>query len=397
MPDIQVNRSKNGHRQLTPITDNQQPTTSNYYDMHVRKLLCLVALTFISLRTLSAQDIHFTQFDMAPLSMLNPGYIGKFQGTVRLGGIYRGQWASVLGGVGNQYSTPSLYVDAPIFRGFRKRDWIGLGIAFTNDKAGTGNLRRTTSLIGGAYHFALDKKGITTISASVQWGGTNSRADWDNFQFEDGLLKNPSQPYKPGNSADYSANQTNQKVQNKDLNAGLVLSTKLNKMMGMTLGFAMYHISKPDASLLGKGTPDPNNPNPPSGGGGNYEIARRSIAHGQFPIQINDRTTITPQFMYQTMSGHDEIQVQGMAGYLFNPEKDITLNFGIGYRLRDAVSPIVGAKVKNLRVGVAYDFRIAPELNTYSNYRGGFELAAYYIVKIYKPAVVKPKVLCPRY
>ncbi|HNG91008.1 MAG TPA: type IX secretion system membrane protein PorP/SprF, partial [Saprospiraceae bacterium] len=218
----------------------------------------------------------------------------------------------------------------------------------------------------------------------------------DKFRFEDGYLKNPGQPYSTGNSADFTANQTGEKTQAKESNAGIVLSSRLNKRMTVTVGYAMYHINKPQSSLLGKGKPDPSNPNPPTGGSGSYRLSRRSIAHGQFSIQMNDRMTITPQFMYQTMAGHDEIQVQGMMGYLFNPEKDITLNFGIGYRLRDAISPIVGAKIKNLRVGLAYDVNIS-DLNAYSNYRGGFELAAYYIIKIYKPAVVKPKVLCPRY
>jgi len=354
--------------------------------MHSRKLHVLAALFFLSLRALVAQDIHFTQFDMAPLSMLNPAYIGKFEGTVRLGGIYRGQWASVYG-AGNGYNTPSLYVDAPIIRGFRKRDWIGAGIAFTRDNAGTGNFRRTTSLIGASYHFALDKKLNNVLSASYQWGGVNSRVDWDRFRFEDGYLKNPGQPYSTGNSADYTANQSGEKKQYKDMNAGIVLTSRLNKRMTATLGYAMYHINTPRANILSDTT---------SGGGTNTDLSRRSIAHGQFAIQINDRTTLTPQFMFQTMAGHDEIQVQALAGYLFNPEKDITLNFGIGYRMRDAISPIVGAKIKNLRVGLAYDVNIS-DLNNYSNYRGGFELAAWYIIKIYKPAVVKPKVLCPRY
>jgi hypothetical protein len=56
----------------------------------------------------------------------------------------------------------------------------------------------------------------------------------------------------------------------------------------------------------------------------------------------------------------------------------------------------VGAQYKNLRVGLAYDINVS-DLNQVSNYRGGFELAANYIIKIYKPAIVKPKVLCPRF
>jgi hypothetical protein len=36
-------------------------------------------------------------------------------------------------------------------------------------------------------------------------------------------------------------------------------------------------------------------------------------------------------------------------------------------------------------------------LSADTNLRGGFELAASYIIRIYKPAVVKTKVLCPRF
>ena len=96
------------------------------------------------------------------------------------------------------------------------------------------------------------------------------------------------------------------------------------------------------------------------------------------------------------MNKQDEIVVQGLAGYLFNPEKDITLNFGLGYRLGDAINLLAGAKIKSLTVGVAYDVNTS-SLNNDTRYRGGFEIAANYIIKIYKKATVKPKILCPRF
>ncbi|MCB0576411.1 MAG: type IX secretion system membrane protein PorP/SprF, partial [Saprospiraceae bacterium] len=73
--------------------------------MHVRKLLFLFTLVLL-VSNLSAQDIHFTQFYMSPLTT-NPAMSGKFEGTVRIGGIYRGQWASVLSG-SDSYKTPSV-------------------------------------------------------------------------------------------------------------------------------------------------------------------------------------------------------------------------------------------------------------------------------------------------
>ena len=67
-----------------------------------------------------------------------------------------------------------------------------------------------------------------------------------------------------------------------------------------------------------------------------------------------------------------------------------------GKTLRDAVQALVGMRYKALNVGLAYDINVS-NLNTVSRYRGGFELAANYIIKIYKPAIIKPKVLFPRF
>lgn len=353
--------------------------------MRVRKLLFLFAAT-LCLNDLLAQDIHFTQFYMSPMTM-NPSSAGRFEGTLRIGGIYRGQWSSVVGG-SNSYKTPSLWVDAPIIRGIRKQDWIGVGLMFFSDKAGQIGLKHSAAKLGATYHLALGKKNTTVISLGGQYG-KGSRKVGDDFKFDDywdnGGNFNPGNT-KEGNVVD-DASYT-------DIDAGITLSAKLNKQMDFNIGFAMFHINEGKYSLVGRsdtGSTLPTNPV-----AGDAEIPRRSVFHGQFNAALNNRWSLNPTFQYQTMSGADEIQVQALMGYLFNPEKDITFNFGLGYRLSDAVQALLGAKYKDLRVGLAYDINTS-DLNNASNYRGGFEIAANYIVKIYKPAVIKPKVLCPRF
>ncbi len=357
----------------------------NNPNMHVRKLLSLFAAILL-LNSLAAQDIHFTQFYMSPMTM-NPAMSGKFEGTVRIGGIYRGQWASVVGG-GDSYKTPSFWADAPIIRGIRKQDWIGVGLMFFADKAGEVGLKHSAAKLSATYHLAFGKKNTTVLSVGGQYG-KGSRKLGDDFRFEDGYGNSPD--YVPslsqdGNVAD-DANFT-------DIDAGINLASKLNKQMDFNIGFAMFHINEGKYSLVGRS--DTSGPAPTNPTGGNARIPRRMLLHGQFNAALNDRWSLNPAFQYQTMSGADEIQLQGLLGYLFNPEKDITFNFGLGYRMRDAVQAILGAKIKDLRVGLAYDINTS-DLNAASNYRGGFELAANYIIKIYKPAVIKPKVLCPRF
>jgi type IX secretion system PorP/SprF family membrane protein len=336
--------------------------------MHIRTLLILLA-GFFACESVQAQDIHFTQYNMTPLT-LNPGNTGKFEGTARIGGIYRSQWTSIADTKG--YGTPGLYVDAPIIRGFRKRDWVGLGANFNADQAGTLTIKRSSFALSGAYHLALDRKGNTYLSIGGQYG-SESRKLGGESRFEDQIL-NPTS----GGSADPYA-MGDPKANFSDINGGVTLSSRLNTRMDMTLGFAMFHIGEPNYSLIG-----------------GSKWPRRSVLHGQFNAALTDKWSMSPSFMYQTMAGFDEIMLQGLAGYLLNPEKDITLHFGLGYRLRDAVNALLGMQYKDLRVGLAYDINTS-DLNNATNYRGGFEIAANYIIKIYKPAKIEPKILCPRF
>ena len=353
--------------------------------MHVRKLLFLLT-ALLCVSALSAQDIHFTQFYMSPMTM-NPSMAGKFEGTVRIGGIYRGQWSSVVGG-GDSYKTPSLFVDAPIIRGIRKQDWIGVGLTFFSDKAGELGLKHSAAKLGATYHLALGKKRTTVLSLGGQYGKV-SRKLGDDRRYEDGY--DPSGQYVPSISQEGNVVDDTDYT---DIDAGINISAKLNKRMDFIFGYSMYHINEGKYSLVGRsdtGSTTPTNPT-----AGNAEIPRRSIIHGQFNAALDDRWSINPAFQYMSMNGADEIQIQALGGYLFNPEKDITLNFGLGYRMRDALQVIAGMKYKDLRVGLAYDINTS-DLNAASNYRGGFEIAVNYIVKIYKPAVIKQKVLCPRF
>jgi type IX secretion system PorP/SprF family membrane protein len=340
--------------------------------MHVRNLLPLFAFLCFAGGALRAQDIHFTQYNMSPLT-LNPALVGGFEGSLRIGGIYRGQWASVLGS-SNQYKTPSIWADAPIIRGFRRNDWVGVGFSFFNDKAGTGNFRRTTSKLGAAYHLALDKKGKTVLALGAQYGRGSWRIDGDLLKFESDLLKSTTpEPFKNVGSDD--------KATFADIDAGVTLTSVLNKRMNIRLGFAMQHLTEPKITW---------------GGGGGARIPRRALLHGQFNAALTDRFSITPSFLFQTMGGADEIVLQGLGNFLFDERRGITFNFGLGYRMKDALQAIIGGSYKDWQVGLAYDINTS-DLNAASNFRGGFELAANRIIRIYKPAKIKTKVLCPRF
>jgi type IX secretion system PorP/SprF family membrane protein len=363
--------------------------------MHLKKLQFSLLFLLLVTSCITAQDIHFTQYNMSQMT-LNPANTGGFEGTVRIGGIYRSQWTSVL--KSNQYETPSLWVDAPIIRGFRRNDWIGVGLMLFQDRVGAGSLVHSANKLGAAYHLGLGKGGKTVLTLGGHYGQETYRVgDPENFRFGDGLSRGnfmDDDDYKSftgtGTGGAPGSGNEDPRSNFSDFDAGIALTSKLNKTTDFKFGFAVFHLGQPRFGLPtgggGGGTP----------GTGSFRQPRRYVTTGVFNIKTSDRMTISPSFIFQTMNKQDEIMVQGLAGYLFDPEKDITLQAGLGYRLGDAINLIVGAKKKGLTVGLAYDVNTSG-LNNDTRNRGGFEIAANYVVKIYKKAVVKPKLLCPRF
>ncbi len=347
--------------------------------LRFRHLLASLAILIFSTSAF-AQDIHFTQYNMSPLT-LNPSLTGAFEGTFRVGGLYRDQWRSV---TSSQFVTPSVYVDAPVFRGIGKNDWIGVGAVLVNDKAGTVSYTNTIIMGNIAYHLALGSKGKTVVSLGLQGGIIQKRIDKSNAEFADELALGGA----TGTSADLNT-ITNDKLTYGDFNTGISLNSVLNKNMDFNVGFSLFHLAQPNYSVyldpIAVGLPDDET-----------RLPRRIVGHATFNADLAPKWTLSPTVLYQTISGADEVMIQTMAGYHFNVEKDVTLRFGAGYRLSDAAQAMLGFDYKGLRLGVAYDVNVST-LDPATNNRGGFEVAASYIAKIFKTPVVKPVIFCPRF
>ena len=99
----------------------------------MKRIKHLVVIVFAVLGTISmsAQDIHFSQFYLSPLN-LNPAMTGVMNCNVRLVGNYRNQWSSVLKSYA--YNTYSVSYDQRVPVG--RHDFFGIGGTFWGDKAG---------------------------------------------------------------------------------------------------------------------------------------------------------------------------------------------------------------------------------------------------------------------
>ena len=359
-------------------------------------LIVLLSLCF-SL-TAGAQDTHFTLHDYNPL-WLNPAQTGAFSGTVRVGGIYRGQWFTL-----NGMSTPSAYVDAPIIRGLRPYDWIGVGANLISDKAGVGadlGLQSTYFGFSAAYHLALDNQRRNVVTLGAQYGSTSYGLDLENSGLRQQLTIDPSLGGGGLTQGELVAGGMSEMIDDmsySSINAGLMLRSVLDPAKNnlLEVGVSMFHIGGPEKeSLIPEPTDSSGIDSTTVGAFDREDLNRRSTlrGHARLDLEVNEDWRFQPSIYAQTSASVTSVSVQAWGSRRLKP--DVNLRLGLGYRTGDAAQVLVGLDYQQLRAALSYDLTLssAREIN---NYQGAFELSAQYIINIYKKPTVVPTMLCPK-
>jgi type IX secretion system PorP/SprF family membrane protein len=334
--------------------------------MKYLKYLYAIFFCFLLLLPARGQDIHYSQFQMAPLTF-NPALTGAFLGSFRIGGLYRDQWANFLS---NQFVTPSVYIDSPILRGFREQDWVGAGLMVFQDQAGAGKLSFGGLLGSVSYHLGLDKNQRTVLSAGFQMGTLSRKIkEKENFRFEDAILSGQQV------SEDLTL-ISEDNTSYMDMAAGLVLTGRTIGTSYYQIGISALHLTTPDNGLLGSSS---------------STIPMKFVAHGKYDWDYNESFRIVPAFFVQNLEKSTEVQIQAKAGYKMS-SGDVVVYGGLGYRFGDAMEILASLDYKSLKAGISYDLTLSDLSPT-----GGFEIAVAYIGKIYKRPKVTPAIFCPRF
>jgi type IX secretion system PorP/SprF family membrane protein len=346
--------------------------------MKIARGLPALVIAFMLTATAHAQDIHFTMFDMAPLT-LNPAYTGAYEGTFRVGGIYRDQWNNISSV--NGFRTPSAYVDAPLVPINRNNSWFGIGGNFINDKRGSALLNTTGGGLSLAYHFPLGKARRIYLGVGASAGYVNERIDKEKVILADQYNQNNlNQP--PGTTTDLANLQP---VSYIDFGAGLILNARISRSVGLDMGFSTRHLTEPDeAFLTAASVPEELRKRP-----------RQYIGHARVDIDLSSRLSLYPMAFYSLQRKASFLNTQALMGYHFNPERDVTLLFGAGYRLGESLIARLGFNFKGFRIGAAYDINVG-SLSNYTDAHA-FELAASYTARIYPRKVLPPRIFCPRF
>lgn len=323
----------------------------------MRLKIVSVILALVGSMSLSAQDIHFTQFTASPLTV-NPALTGNFHGMWRVNTIYRNQWGSVT----TPFETFGASFDAPIVTDITHDDYLAGGLELYNDKSGDGSLTNFSALGSIAYHKMLGKSNKNVLSVGLQGGYTSKSLDLFKLYFSDEFRGNG---FDIGSGGHVFQN----KIQYFTVNVGAVFSTLLSKSIGLQLGAGANNLNSPLNSFSSTPTSD---------------IGLPMRYTGQFGMIFSvGRLDIKPGFLGQYQAealeliGGTEFNVR-VAGDIDVPSVATSIFVGAYYRYLDAVMANVGIQTNGFRFGLGYDYNIS-DLKVASGGNGAWELALTYI------------------
>lgn len=333
-------------------------------------VLCIVTLGSVSLPA-GAQDPHFTQFFVSPLT-LNPALTGLFSGDVRFAANYRSQWSSI----STPFVTSTISADAGILkRVIPYNDIWGAGLLVLYDQTGGGGLRSSYIGLSTAYHKGLDGEGAQSIAVGIQVAWEQKRLDYSSLLFEKQLTNLGFDPTVP--NGEYFNNSS---LSYPDYNIGVLYNASIGTFGNFYAGASYYHLSQPNESFLGQ----------------NYPLHSRVTVHAGGGFAPTELTRVYLSSLYMQQAGATEVDFGGAFGFVINnrPMDANLFYIGAWYRWDDAINPYIGLEINDFHVGVSYDVNVS-SLHPASNYRGGVELSLIYLFK--KTDKDQRPINCPKF
>ena len=325
----------------------------------MKKLPIIILLCVANV--LKSQDIHFSQIQESPL-WLNPANAGFFNGYVRSIANYRNQWASM----GNAFQTMAVSIDAVAFKTRKNKAYLGAGLFAFNDEAGVAKMGSTQAQLHLSAIIKTSKK--SKLAAAGYFGYAQTKANYNSLTFGNQYNGNEiTQSLASGESF------KNVSFFNADVGIGLnyEYSSANAEMLrddifSLKIGGAIHHLNKPTQSF---------------GSGSNYTLPMRIVGNVQVRYDIEDsKFSVLPSLIYIKQASATEINLGALMRYRFKNATKITgissesgLNFGLFFRVGDAIVPQVNLDMGKYAIGISYDYNVSRYYKV-SKGNGGFEI-----------------------
>jgi len=301
--------------------------------LHLKRILSILIFTISFAFSLKAQDLHFSQFFNAPLT-INPANTGFIpDADYRVGVHYRNQWSSILTA---PYKTVSAFADAQVLRNKIENGWLGLGGYILSDVAGTGTLRSTQVYGSVAYHQMLGRGSL--LSAGFNLGWVNKQIDASKLTFPDQFngtfFDNTIQ-----NSDDVI---TKPNVSFFDMQAGVNYAYFPTDDIYINVGYSIQHVNAPTESFFGDKTSD-------------GKLPLRQIAFFSALLKPNAKVILNPNAYFTTQAKSTELMFGLNANYDLEDGGNKQLILGAYYRWGDAAIAVAGIEINHIRFTFSYD------------------------------------------
>lgn len=337
-----------------------------------KKTIILFVLVMALFGKTIAQDLHFSQFFNSPLTT-NPANTGFIpDADYRLGAHFRTQYSNIMSA---PYKTISAFGDFQVMRNRLENGWLGLGALILSDIAGSGSLRSTKVYGSLAYHQMLGNSSLLSAGFNVGWA--NKRVDQTNLKYPDqfdGKFFDKTLPT--------SVVLLNNSVSYFDMQAGMNYAYFPQENIYINAGYSIHHVNKPKETFF--------NDNTEAG-----IIPMRHIGFVNAILKVATNVIINPNIYYTNQAKASELVAGLNANFNLGESRgEKQLIAGLYYRYQDAVVPMIGFQLNNVRFTFSYDATTS-SLKNFNNYRGASEFNV--IKNGFYPGNVDRQSLCPSF
>jgi len=357
--------------------------------MNIRTILVVIAVMCLQGIMKSQDPFHYTLFDMTKVAM-NPALAGNFEGTARVGLLYREQDYGFAFG---QFRNPTFHIDVPVIRGFRQQDWIGVGMSYIYDEQlyEDGKVVTIKGFGGLSYHLAFDKKARNVLSIGIASGTSSVYVTNPSITTYSELGSDPKpdpieNSLKVKNPAGGGGNSGGGGLGSAQLTGGVHFKSLIGKETELNAGVSVANLTTFRGGRVDESIAT-----------GSYATApMRFLVYGHYKTPIADKIKIEPRLLFQYRQPSWELQFQTLAHFLLNEEKGITMSGGLGYSIVNGMQFLLGADIKDFRIGYSFDLNLSDKTQV-SGAAAAFELGVAYILKLYKKPKPDPILICPRF